>query len=144
MLGLLGQLVDKSLVERLPDVPADHLVAGSLSETSPRFHMLYPIRQYGQALLAESGEGKALAARHIDYFLAFSLEAEPALRGNGIRVWNKRVTADLDNLRLAMERSLAGQVEKGLRIITAFMVVLGGSRQSPEGMVGMVGKAVNR
>ena len=107
LLDVLGQLVDKSLVEVVP------------WKYGMRYHMLETIRQYARERLVQTGEEDLLRERHLDYFLAFSLEAEPKLIGPILREWRERVDAEMDNLRAAMEWSLAGSVEKGLRLITA-------------------------
>ena len=107
ILDLLGQLVDKSLVEAFPG-PA-----------GMRYRMLETIRQYARERLAQIGEEAQLRERHLDYFLAFCLEAEPNLVGPSLREWRERVDAELDNLRAAMEWSLTGRVEKGLRLCAA-------------------------
>jgi tetratricopeptide (TPR) repeat protein len=80
--------------------------------------MLETIRQYSREKLQPNDE-LTLRRSHLDYYLSFSLEAEPHLMGRDLREWREWVDAELDNLRLAMDESLDGQVEKGLRLVTA-------------------------
>ena len=111
ILALLGQLADKSLIERVaaPEGPA----------TEPRYRILEMIRQYAQHRLEETESVAALRERHLDYYLALGLEAEPHLRSKKSREWRRRLNAEIDNLRLALEGSFAGQIEKGLRLAAA-------------------------
>ena len=107
ILTLLGKLVDKSLVETFPGL------------FGMRYRMLETIRQYAKMRLVQQGQEATLRERHLDAYLAFCLEAEPYLIGPRLREWRERVDAELDNVRSAMEYSLAGSVEKGLRIAAA-------------------------
>jgi predicted ATPase/DNA-binding CsgD family transcriptional regulator len=107
ILDLLGQLVDKSLVEAVP------------APTGMRYRLLETIRQYAEVRLMQTGEESRLRNQHLEVFQAFSLEAEPYLIGPDLCEWREQVDAELDNLRAAMEWSLGGPVEKGLRIAAA-------------------------
>ena len=123
VLDLLGQLVDKSLV---------NVQAGQGAET--RYRMLEIIRQYAHHRLRENGGGEAARERHLDYFLALSLQAELHLRASGSREWKERLDAEIDNLRLAMEWSLSASIEKGLRLAAALQWYWHGSRHRIEGV----------
>ena len=118
IVDLLGQLVDKSLVvmvaDAQKDAPLEH----------PRYRMLETIRQYAYEKMVgnQAGEDSELAAvrqRHLDYFLALALQAEPHLRGRGQHVWLDQMDTELDNVRLALEWAMANDIEKGLQIATA-------------------------
>ncbi|MFN8497393.1 MAG: tetratricopeptide repeat protein [Anaerolineae bacterium] len=74
----------------------------------PRFGMLETIREYGEEGLAQSGEGEALRRRHAAFFADFAKLAAPQVTGPNQVVWLNRVDAEMDNLRAAMDRSLAG------------------------------------
>ena len=123
ILDLLGQLVDKSLVS---------VQAGQGAE--PRYRMLEMIRQYAHHRLLESGGVEAVREQHLDYFLALSLQAEPHLRAKDSREWKDRLDVEIDNLRLAMEWSLSGSIEKGLRLAAALQWFWFGSRHRIEGV----------
>ena len=95
VLDLLTHLVDKSLVtvdQQASDV---------------RYRLLETIRQYGREKLVESGGADAAARRHRDFFLALAARAEPELARAAQMTWLDRLEADHDNLRAALEWSLA-------------------------------------
>ncbi len=109
ILDLLGQLMDKSLVS-LQDGPGG---------AEPRYHMLEMIRQYSHQRLLESGASELTRDRHREYYLAMAKQAETHLRGKGQRVWLERLDEELDNIRLALEWSMANNIENGLQLATA-------------------------
>jgi predicted ATPase/DNA-binding SARP family transcriptional activator len=91
VLNGLFRLVDRSLVVAAGGDPA-------------RFRLLETLRAYGAERLAEAGETQAVAARHT----AWSLElAEEAAGHRTARPWLRRVAADYDNLRAALDRAVA-------------------------------------
>jgi tetratricopeptide (TPR) repeat protein len=70
----------------------------------PRFMMLETIREYGLEALSSSGEEEAIRQAHASYFLAL---AEEELEGLQTIVWLDRLERNLDNVRAAMQWSLA-------------------------------------
>ena len=118
ILDLLGQLIDKSLIQIDQD-PAEE----APRQGEVRYRMLETVRQYAHERLTETSgaeDARDPASRvrehHLDYFLSLTLQAEPHLRVTGSRGWLDRLDRELDNLRLALEWSLAGSVEKGLPV----------------------------
>ena len=109
VLDLLTQLVDKSVV----------IVEAKMGEA--RYRLLETVRQYGRDRLREAGEDTETAARHRDWFLALAEPAEEGLRGPAQQSWLKRLDAEHDNLRAALEwsKTVDGGAEGGLRIATA-------------------------
>ncbi|QYC41205.1 Putative HTH-type transcriptional regulator [Nonomuraea coxensis DSM 45129] len=102
--------------ERLPagDVPAllDALVAKSVLTWAPtgggeRYRMLDTIREYGALWLRDLGEQDHVRARHRDFYLALARRGDAAWFGPDQISWNDRTTAEHDNLRAALEHSLA-------------------------------------
>jgi predicted ATPase/class 3 adenylate cyclase len=92
--GLLGSLVDKSLVVAEP--------AGA----ALRYRLLETIRQFAAEQLAEAGEeAAAVQAAHGRHFLALAETAAPHLTGREQGVWLARLDADEDNLRRAAEHA---------------------------------------
>jgi len=89
----LFRLVDRSLIVARGGDPA-------------RFTMLETLRAYGAERLAEAGEAEALAARHTAWCLAL---AEEAAAHRTARPWLRRVAADYDNLRAALDRAMAAR-----------------------------------
>lgn len=106
-LGVLIALVDKSLVHRTP---------------TGQFEIHELVRQFAGMKLRESGNESQIRTRHLDFFLHFSEEAEPKLRGPEQSEWLKRLELEHDNLRYALEWSLnEGFVERGLRMAYALL-----------------------
>ncbi len=95
VLDLLSHLVDKSLVE----IDAE----GGRATGRARYRMLETVNQYAAGRLSEvSGEEDA-RRRHRQFFLGLAERAEPALMGLDQGIWMRRMHAERDNLRLALE-----------------------------------------
>jgi predicted ATPase/class 3 adenylate cyclase len=96
--GLLGSLVDKSLVVAEP-------AGGAL-----RYRLLETIRLFAAERLVESGggEGAAAAAAHCAHFLAVAEAAAPYLTGPEQGRWLARLDADQANLRRAAQHAAEG------------------------------------
>jgi predicted ATPase/DNA-binding CsgD family transcriptional regulator len=106
--GLLGSLVDKSLV------------VASVEGSAPiRFRMLETVQQYGKHRLAQQGEKERLDRSHAQYFLSVAQEASPQLRGREQQVWHERLANDISNLRLALQWSGAHDPDTSMRLIIA-------------------------
>jgi predicted ATPase/DNA-binding SARP family transcriptional activator len=93
VLAGLVRLVDRSLVVAAGGHPG-------------RFRMLETLRAYGAERLAEAGETERLAARHTAWFVAL---AEEAAGHRTQRPWIRRLEADYDNLRAAIDRAMAAR-----------------------------------
>jgi predicted ATPase/DNA-binding SARP family transcriptional activator len=91
ILDALSRLVDKSLV-----------TASSLGPEA-RFSQLQTLWQYGRERLDESGEADAVRARHGAYYLQMAEDANQGLRGATGPMWRDRLTAELGNLRTALD-----------------------------------------
>jgi predicted ATPase/DNA-binding SARP family transcriptional activator len=87
----LFRLVDRSLV----------VAAGG---DPPRFRMLETMRAYGAERLAEAGEAETVAARHTAWCLAL---AGRAAAHRTTRRWLRLLDVDYDNLRAALDRTMA-------------------------------------
>jgi predicted ATPase/class 3 adenylate cyclase len=81
----LQSLVDKSLLRHLGE----------------RYSMLETIREYGREQLA-SDELQLLRDRHLSFFVALAVEAEPNLAGRDQRSWFERLALEQDNVRDAL------------------------------------------
>jgi predicted ATPase/DNA-binding CsgD family transcriptional regulator len=106
--GLLGSLVDKSLVVASLDGPGPM-----------RFRMLETLQQYGQERLAEPGEVQGLNRGHAEFFASVAKEASPKLRGRDQQLWHQRLALDLSNLRSALQWNSMHEPEAGLPLIIA-------------------------
>ncbi|HEX9019027.1 MAG TPA: adenylate/guanylate cyclase domain-containing protein [Anaerolineaceae bacterium] len=126
ILDLMGQLLDKSLVqiEGPDESEPPHSGEGPHSGEAPHYHearyrMLETVRQYARERSVEGGDVETLRERHLDYYLALALRAEPHLRGPDASYWLDLLDRELDNFRLALEWSLGGSVVKGLAMVAA-------------------------
>jgi predicted ATPase/class 3 adenylate cyclase len=68
-----------------------------------RFLMLETIQEFARDLLEQSDEFDDLCDRHLAFFLALALEAEPNLTGHDQRQWYDRLAVEHDNVRAALE-----------------------------------------
>jgi predicted ATPase/DNA-binding CsgD family transcriptional regulator len=108
VLGLLGALVDKSLVQ------FDQAGGGP-----GRYRLLETVRQYAAGRLDALSPAAAEAARvaHRDYYVALAEAAAPQLVAAGQATWLDRLDAELGNLRAAIAVSLThADPEPGLRL----------------------------
>jgi predicted ATPase/class 3 adenylate cyclase len=104
--GLVGSLVDKSLVVADPD------------GTGLRYRLLETIRLFVAERLAGTGPGQAAAARaaHRAHYLAVAEAAAPHLAGRQQVSWYDRLEADQANLRRAAEHA-AGEPDGTARVL---------------------------
>ena len=109
VLESLSRLVDKSLAN-----------VENEGDGGRRYHFLETVRQYARERLVESGEAERLRDRHHTYFLALVQRAEPELTRAGQIVWLNRLKREHDNLRLALDWSLAtpGRGQQCLELAT--------------------------
>src|SRR6516225_2361359 len=106
--GLLGALVDKSLVQ-----------FGDAGAGPGRYRLLETVRQYAAGRLDALGLAVADATRiaHRDYYLALAETAAPQLIAHEQAQWLDRLDAELGNLRAAIAVSLTHyDPEPGLRL----------------------------
>ncbi|MER6538897.1 BTAD domain-containing putative transcriptional regulator [Streptomyces sp900105755] len=110
---LVGALVDKSLIVATPDGPDG---TGGM-----RYRMLETIHEYAVERAAEvPGLRTAAERRHGAWVCALVEEAEPRLRSGEQLPWIRRVEADLDNIRAALDRAVhAGDEVRAGRIVLA-------------------------
>lgn len=114
--SLLGQLSDKSLVMV---VKADYTASGA--GAGVRYRLLETIRQYAHEKSTEFPFIQEVRDRHLDYFLAQARQAEPYLRTRDQAAWLNLLDTELDNLRLAMDWSLAARPREGLILATTLL-----------------------
>jgi non-specific serine/threonine protein kinase len=95
VLELFSSLIDKSLI------------TANMRDREARYRLLETIRQYGSERLEESGEVDSVRSRHQAWCLALAEEAAPELWGPRQALWLARLEREHDNLRAALEWSLA-------------------------------------
>jgi len=97
VLDVLATLVDKSLVDH-----HEALVGES------RFGMLETLREFALECLTASTEENRVRKWHAAYYMTLAEAAEPSLHGREGTVCRRRLAQTLDNLRAALQWSLAG------------------------------------
>ena len=107
ILDLLTHLVDKSLV-----------VVENVGKES-RYRRLETIRQYAREKLFDTDEAAQMRDRHLDYFRTLAEKAEIEILNSNQVAWLKRLHAEFDNIRAALEWSQEKRVEDGLRLGSA-------------------------
>ena len=96
------------VLEHLPQLINKSLVVMNAKGDEPRYYLLETIRQYARDKLLENNEGEGTRNRHFAYFLAMAESARPELLKRDHEVeWTKRLEAEYDNIRAAVEWGLS-------------------------------------
>jgi predicted ATPase/DNA-binding SARP family transcriptional activator len=114
VLDLLTRLVHRSLLtpdldtDLGPDLDTDRDPDRdpNLDAGGTRYRMLETVQEYAAERLAGSADRRGTAERHADWYRQLVEEA-PQFGGEDHTFWLRRLTAELDNLRTAMEWSLS-------------------------------------
>ena len=107
VIDMLDQLADQSLVRRLPDF------------NEPRFLMLQTIREFAAEQLEQSDEAAAIKDRHVQAFIALAQQAQPHVFGSRRKEWLDRLEMEDDNLRAALDWTLATGDAKNAMLLSA-------------------------
>ena len=111
VLELLSALVDKSLAQ--------------VNEKGDRYRLLETIRAYAAEELSVSGEEHAARDRHLAFFVGLGERAKVGMATSAISSWLGVLDIELDNLRAALDWSLAsGQPDTGARLFCAIVQFL--------------------
>ena len=112
ILGLIGRLVDKSLV----------IVEIGSEISGTRYHLLETIRQYAHEKLLDANESEPLRDQHLHFFMRLAEHTRPIFETTRRTEWLPRLEIEHDNLRAALEwacerdietaRWLAGMLER--------------------------------
>jgi predicted ATPase/DNA-binding SARP family transcriptional activator len=117
VVGLLGSLVDKSLV------------IVDRRRGAPRYRLLETVRRYADERLDEAGERATIVAAHRAFYLALAEQLDRERVRSPERDWLAGFEAEHDNLRAALRSSLAdGRLEEALRlcnVMARFWIVRG-------------------
>jgi predicted ATPase/class 3 adenylate cyclase len=107
-----------------------------------RFVMLETIHEFAAEALDLSGEGAAVRAAHLAFFLGLAEEAEPALRGPTPMPALARLDEEHDNLRAALDWAGAtGRLAEALRLAGAlgyYWLVQGHFREGRERLTALL------
>lgn len=104
VLGLLGRLVDRSLVVH----------------RDGRYRLLESVAAYGLERLAGSGEEQRVRDRHLDHYVGLVERVAPLLRGREQRGRLEDMDAEAANLRAALAHAVRrGSGDKALRLVDA-------------------------
>jgi predicted ATPase/class 3 adenylate cyclase len=95
VLDLLQSLVDKSMV------------LSKLSGSEQRYRLLESTRQYANELLEKSGEMEPMRVKHAQWFLELARKADLALDSTPTKAWLALLEPENDNIRAALDWSLA-------------------------------------
>jgi tetratricopeptide (TPR) repeat protein len=96
IIDLLGSLVDKNLVNRLPSPSGES-----------RFSLYEPMREFGLERLGALHQLELVRDRHADYFASLAEPTARRLEGPEPSVWLDCLEQELDNFRAALEWSIA-------------------------------------
>jgi predicted ATPase/class 3 adenylate cyclase/Tfp pilus assembly protein PilF len=104
---------DLKILETMESLAGKSLVKQTEALGEPRFATLATIREYAGDRLAAAGDEERVRERYGHYFLALAEEAEPKSVGAEQAKWLRRLDEEHDNLRSALEWSLAQAVSEG-------------------------------
>ncbi len=121
VLDLLTRLVDKSLV----------IMEEQAGEA--RYRRLETIRQYSREKFLEADAVEAVRDRHLAFYLQFAETGEIEVQGRERSAWMRRLEAEHDNLRAALEWGLAREPDSALRIVGALLGFWAPSSYAVEG-----------
>ncbi|MFI6118728.1 BTAD domain-containing putative transcriptional regulator [Streptomyces sp. NPDC051064] len=99
--GVLGSLVDKSLV-----------VAAPAADGRMRYRLLETVGEYAAERLDEAGERDVVERRHLVFFRELARTTDPELRGAGQLAALELIQRDYENLRTALRRAIAARDEQ--------------------------------
>ncbi|MFE6690859.1 BTAD domain-containing putative transcriptional regulator [Streptomyces sp. NPDC057743] len=102
--GLLGSLIDKSLVVAAP--------GGGDGTGQMRYRLLETVAEYAGERLDEAGERAAVERRHLVAHRELARTLDPLLRGPQQRGAIDRLELEHDNLRTALRRAIAAGDEQ--------------------------------
>jgi len=105
----LAALIEMNLLQR------NDAVRNGLATT--RLTMLDTIREFAQEQLSGTSEATSLHRRHYDYYLQLATHAEAAHQTPAYEDLLDQLEVEHDNLRQALEWSLAGSPDAGLDLI---------------------------
>ncbi len=103
-----------SIVDGLSSLVDKSLVISDASAEERRYSMLSSIREYGLERLTETGEADAITQRHARLYASFVHELQPLVVDLEDAEWRRRFSAELDNARAVIERTIFEQRDPDL------------------------------
>ena len=125
ILDLLSSLVSKSMI-----------FVDRAEEHETRYRLQEIVRQYAHESFFDASESEIIRKTPLIFIGILRSESEPHFRGNNQQHWKERLDLEIDNLRLAMEWSLSGSIEKGL-LLAASLFWFWNGHLSSQGRRGM-------
>ncbi|WP_253867922.1 BTAD domain-containing putative transcriptional regulator [Promicromonospora umidemergens] len=111
---------DDRVLDLLPHLVSRSLVAMDESGTEPRYRLLESILDYSLGQLDESGERRAVLARHREYYVRLAERAAPLLRGPDQRDQLRVLDAEASNIAVALDHALQDDaIEEALELVLA-------------------------
>lgn len=127
VLGLIGRLVDKSLVTVQ--------VNSQNSDLPTRYRLLESIRTFGRLKLDEAEETSQVRNRHAEYYTRLVEAAEPELLLPDQVRWFKLLQAENDNFQAMVDWSAeSSQAEYALRLVGALWFFWWSQSSSSQGL----------
>lgn len=114
-----GEGIDSSdVLDLLTQLIAKSLVVMETHGEQVRYRMLETVREYGAERLVEANESASIRSLHRDWYLMLAEQAEAQLGGAEQVAWLRRLQAEYDNLRAALEWSRADEdtADAGMRL----------------------------
>jgi predicted ATPase/DNA-binding SARP family transcriptional activator len=106
-LDTLGGLVDKQLLLRRRRAPS----------TEARLLMLETVREYAREHFDADAHGAEIRERHCRHYFALVERSEPELHTSRQAPWLARLDAEIDNIRAALDWSLAADPTQALHAV---------------------------
>ena len=120
--------------EHLPQLINKSLVVVNDENDEPRYYLLETIRQYARDKLLENGEGEGTRDRHLAYYLEMAETAMPEMLTREKELdWIKRLEAEYDNIRAAVEWGLSSDPIAVVRLIRSLAYLFVVTTYSSEG-----------
>jgi predicted ATPase/DNA-binding CsgD family transcriptional regulator len=112
----VAEIDEREIVMRLGHLLDQSLIRAVEGDGEPRFTMLETIRAYGLERLAESGEEASARQGHARLFRVLAASGQEVLwAGREQKHWLDRLDREHDNLRAALDETLASRDPDGVR-----------------------------
>jgi len=99
-----GEGIDgDDVLDLVAGLVARSLLQVSQRQASARYRLLETIRVYARQRLSELDDPDRVHDRHLEFYVGLALRAQAGLTGGQPEPWMARLTADLDDLQVAMD-----------------------------------------